>query len=349
MTDTSTDPERRDSPVEEAFELVGRVWSSQLLYTAIELGIFERLADGPTTADEVARDLSLDADKTYRLLRALDCYDVVDESPQRRFTLAPVGECFLADHPDSVRAHLRFARSPEYVSAMLHLSDIVREGDPNGFVREFDCGLYEYAEEHPAFGNTVSAFMTARLRRETDEVLDALDVADFEQCSHLCDVGGGHGYLLARLLETHPHLQGTVLDLPGVVAESDRHAAPEVGVTDRCRYVAGDMFEDVPAADRYLLKEVLHNWGDEECVEILSTVHDDAPDDGRVFVVEAIVPGPEIDHFSKQLDMPMMVLLGGRERTEREYVSLLNQAGWEHVETYETSSERASVLSALKA
>lgn len=349
MTDSTTDSERQAELVEEAFDLVRGLWSSQLLYAFLELGILDRLADGSTTADEVARDLSLDSEKTYRLLRALGYHGVVEERPRQRFALTPVGECFLADHPHSLRADLRFARSREYVSAMLHLPDIVREGDTNGFVREFGCGLYEYAEEHPAFGDAVSAFMTARLHRDADEVLDALDSADFAECSHVCDVGGGHGYLLARLLETRPHLQGTVLDLPGVVDESDRHEAPKVGVADRCSYVAGDMFEEVPTADAYLLKEILHNWDDEECVEILSTVREAAPPDGRVFVIEAIVPGPKTDHFAKQLDVTMMVLLGGRERAEAEYVTLLDRAGWEHVETHEASSERVSVLEAVPA
>lgn len=107
------------------------------------------------------------------------------------------------------------------------------------------------------------------------------------------------------------------------------------------------MFEDVPTADAYLLKEILHNWADEECVEILSTVHEAAPPDGRLFVVEAVVPGPGTDHFAKRLDMTMLVHLRGRERTEPEYAKLFERAGWTHVETHEAPGP-VSVLEAAK-
>lgn len=344
MTDATTTAEEPTAVLEEAYELVLGLWSGQLLYAAVELGILDHLADGPTTAEAVAGALDLDTDRTYRLLRALGYYDVVEERPDRRFALAPVGECFLVDHPGSVRADLRFVHSPEFVSAMVHLPDIVSDGGPDGFEREFGRGLYEYAEDHPRFGGVVNAFMTARLRRSVEEVLDTLDSVGVGEASHVCDVGGGHGYLLARLLETHPSLEGTVLDLSGVVEESDRRAAPAVGVTDRCRYVAGDMFEAVPTADAYLLKEILHNWDDEACVEILSTVHDAAPSAARLFVVEAVVPGPGQDHFAKRLDMTMMVHLGGRERTEAEYATLLERAGWEHLATRTATSGRMSVI-----
>lgn len=348
MSDSTTDSERRADLAEDAFDLVLRLWSGQLLYASVELGLLDRLTDGPVGADAVARNLALDGDKTYRLLRALTYYDVVEETSRQQFSLTPVGECFLADHPHSIRADIRFLHSREFITAMFHLPDVVREGDSDGFRREFDRGLYEYAEEHSAFGTAVNEFMTARGQRYTDGILESLESTALAECSHVCDVGGGHGYLLARLLEAHPHLRGTVFDLPGVVADSDRLAAPKIGVADRCSYVAGDMFEAVPGADAYLLKEILHNWEDEDCVDILSTVHDAAPPDGRVFVIEAVVPGPEQDHLSKRLDMTMMVHLGGRERTEAEFETLLDDAGWEHVNTQEAPSGWVSVLEAVK-
>lgn len=348
MTDSTSDSERSEALLGEALDLVTGLWSGQLLHTAVGLGMVDLLADGPTTADDVAGELDLDADSTYRLLRALGHYGAVTEGAQRRFSLTPVGECYTADHPCSVRTDLRFARSPEFISAMLHLPAIVREGGRNGFVREFGCGIYEYAENNPAFGQAVSEFMTAKPRRHTDEVLNALDSAGFEQDSHVCDVGGGRGHLLARLLERYPHLEGTVLDLPGVVAQTDRHEVVTFGVENRCNYVAGDMFEDVPTADAYLLKTVLHNWEDEECVEILTRIHEAAPPDAHVFVVEAVVPGPGTDHFAKRLDMTMLVHTGGRERTEDEYGTLFQRAGWKHVETYDPSAGPASVLEATK-
>lgn len=192
-SDSKSDSGQPGELAERALDLVLGLWSGQLVHAAVELGILDRLAEGSTTADDVAEELALDPDATYRLLRALGYYDVVVERPERQFSLEPIGECFLADHPHSLRGYLRFLRSPEFVSAMLHLPDVVREGGPNGFVREYGSGLYEYAEDNPTFGAAVDAFMTAKTRRLADGVLDALDSADVGEYTHVCDVGGGAG------------------------------------------------------------------------------------------------------------------------------------------------------------
>lgn len=180
------------------------------------------------------------------------------------------------------------------------------------------------------------------------DVLDALDPYDFSRFSHVCDVGGGRGHLLCHVLEAIPHLRGTVLDLPGVVTEEERRWASKLDVTDRCTYVGGDMFERVPEADAYFLKWILHNWDDEECRQILSTVHEAAPADGRLFVIESVVPGPGTPHFAKRLDVTMMAQVGGRERTEAEYAALLERADWELVERWTPEEGPLSILEAEK-
>lgn len=346
--DTTTDSDRLAEHLEEAADLIGisKVWSGQLLHTAVELGIFELLTHDPLSASAVADELDLDDDACYRVLRTLGHFGVLEENDRRQFALTPVGELFQADHPHSVRDDLLLVRSPEHVSAMLHLPDIVREGEPDGFTREHGCGVFEYIEDHPGFAEVFNAFMSSASRRQTGPVLDALGAYDFSQFARVCDVGGGHGHLLCHLLEAKPHLDGTVLDLPSVVAETARHWDSKLGVAERCTYVAGDMFETVPEADAFFLKWILHDWDDEACVQILSNVREAAPADGRVFVVEAVVPGPETSHFSKQLDMTMLVVMGGRERTEAEYAELFERAGWELVERWDAAVGPMSVLEA---
>lgn len=248
--------------VASATDLIGtdKLWSGQLLYAAVQLGVVDRLAaDAPVAASTVAADLDLHADNCYRLLRALSHFDVLAEDHDRRFTLTPVGALFRADHPDSVRHALLVDRSPEWIRPMLHLEEVVREGGSDGFEREFGAGFFEYLEANPGFAEVFNDHMTERSRRESALVLDALVEDDLTRFDHVCDVGGGHGHLLASLLDAHPHLEGTVLERPGVVAEDDRLWAPKLGVADRCTYEAGDMFEAVPAADAYLMKFILHD------------------------------------------------------------------------------------------
>lgn len=344
--DATSDPDELEAAMSEAQDLVRGLWSGRLLNAAAQVGLFDQLDDEPTAAETLADELRLDPDKSYRLLRALAHHGVVAEDNERQFALTTVGELFQHNHPHSHQEEILFLHSREWVSAMFHLPDIIREGEPNGFVREYGCGVFEYMADNPEFAELFNNFMTAASRSQTDAVLDALEAYDFSRFSHVCDVGGGHGHLLCHVLEAHSHLEGTVLDLPGVVAEESQHWAHKLGVEDRCTYVGGDMFDEVPSADAYFLKWILHDWSDEECVRILSTIRDAAPSNSRLFIVEAIVPGPETPHFAKRLDSTMMVHLGGRERTEVEYESLLNSAGWDPVERWEPDEFPMSVLEA---
>ena len=144
-------------------------------------------------------------------------------------------------------------------------------------------------------------------------VLEALEHYDFSGLAHLCDVGGGHGLTLCSLLVQYPHLRGTVLELPSVIARPELLLATKMGVGDRCTYVPGDMFREVPPADAYMVKRILH---------------------GRVLIMEEVVPGPETPHFSKLFDMHMLIMLTGKERTLEEYAGLLEGAGWKYRQTW---------------
>lgn len=353
VSDTSSEAETEPEQVGRAVatSLVRGLQSGQVIYTGATLGVFERLAraDGPTAAAEVAADLGLHGENTYRLLRALAHYGVLEEHPDRRFSLTAVGRFFLADRPDSVRETLLFLRSPEWVAPYLHLPAIVRTGGPDGFVREFGRGIYDHLDGDPEFAERFGAHLAARARGETDALLRAFDEDDLSAVEHVCDVGGGRGHLLSHLLAAYPHLDGTVLDRPAVVAETDRRWASTVGVADRCRYVGGDMFERVPAADAYLLKWVLHNWDDEAARRLLATVAEAAPPEGRLFVVEAVVPGPDASHYAKRLDVAMMAHTGGRERTEAEHAALLERSGWTLDDRWEPEGTPVSVLVATPA
>jgi hypothetical protein len=211
---------------------------------------------------------------------------------------------------------------------MLHLPAVVSEGGPPGFVREFGVEFFEYAAAHPAFASAYNDLMELASRDHPQLFLDALDGYDLSRFSVICDVGGGRGHFLCHVLAAVPDLEGVVLDRPSVLSADEPHWPQELGVDDRCSYVSGDMFESVPEADGYLLKWILHNWDDEDCRRILSTIHDAAPAGARLFVFETLVPGPSTPHPAKRLDVTMMAQVGGRERTAAEYSTLLDQSGW---------------------
>lgn len=346
--DSSADAADTDDHLRQAADLIGSdtVWSGQLLYTAATVGLFDLLADTRKSGDEIASELDLHPDTTYRFLRALSHFGVLEETADTSFSLTAVGELFRSDHPDSVRSGLLLSRSPEWLLPMLHLEDVIAEGGPSGFEREFGRGLFDYLEANPEFGTIFDDHMTARSIEEAEAVLSALDGYDFSRFTTVCDIAGGHGRLLCRVLEEHPHMEGIILERPSVIDQDDRLWAAKLDVANRCQYIAGDMFESVPTAEVYFMKSILHDWQDGDCARILSNIKSAVTDDGRLFIVEAVVPGPDESHFAKRLDMTMMIHAGGRERTLSEYESLLAETGWAFVERRDLEESPLSVLEA---
>ncbi|ERG87884.1 MAG: O-methyltransferase, partial [halophilic archaeon J07HX5] len=327
-------------------ELLGmrEFWSGQILHAGVKLGVFELLSDAPLAADAVADELGLEPAYCYRLLRALASLEVLETHDDRRFALSAVGELLQADHPDSLRDDVLFWRSPEYLRSALHLPAIISEGGTSGFAREFGCTIFEYAEQNRAFGAVFNGSQATPSQWMTPLVLGAFDAYEFGRVSHLCDVGGGHGHTLCHLLAEHAHLEGTVVHLPNVIDTEPDHWAGRLGVTDWCQYVVGDMFQTVPRADAYLLKFILHDWPDSECIEVLSTVREAAPKHCRVFVIERLVPEDGRSLAVTRADIEMMAVNDARERTEAAYQSLAEQAGWEFVQTRTQQDETLSVI-----
>jgi hypothetical protein len=178
-------------------------------------------------------------------------------------------------------------------------------------------------------------------------VLEALRGYDFSGIRTFCDVAGGYGHLMCALLLANPGLRGIVLDLPEVVEDVHELWATKLGLQQRCQYMAGDMFEAVPKGDAYSLKMILHDWNDAECIKILSNIRKAATAPAQVFVVEHVVPEPNVPHFSKLFDIHMMCWGTGQERTEAQYTSLLERAGWTPAGCYYPTNRQMGVITGV--
>ena len=333
----------------KVIDLIFGRWRSQILYTGVKLGVFDALASGPKSAVSVASALDVDAGMLYRLMRALGSLELLHEDHTRTFSLTPMGEWLCRDHPHSLRGMTLLEEGPEHYAAWKHLSDLITAGQQNAPLREFGQPMFEYAAQHPSYGAVFNEAMSSYSGMDNALVLEALEPYNFSGISHLCDVGGGHGSTLCSLLVKYPHLRGTVLDLPSVLAQKELLWADKMGVSDRCTYVPGDMFQEVPRADAYLVKRVIHDWSDEECRQILSTMRRATPQQGRVWIIEQVVPGPDTPHFSKLFDIHMLIMLTGRERTLEEYTALLEEAGWQYRQTWYPASKMLGVVEGVKA
>ena len=339
------------SPQHILLELFYGRWRSQTLYAGLALGVFEIVGAAPKSADAMARELRLDPESSYRLLRALASLGVLHEHDDRCFSSTPAGEMLHSAHPQSMRGAILLREGPEHTAIWKHLPDIVRDGKQDGFAREFGIAAFDYATREPAYGDAFNAGMSSQSNLQTLWTLEALAGVDMRSVAHVCDVGGGRGHLLCHLLARYPHLTGTLFERPGVVGPGQLPWAESLGVAGRCSQLAGDMFVDVPAADAYSLKMILHDWNDDECIRILKNLHRRAAPSARLFIVEHVIGGDATSRdYATLFDMHMLCWGTGRERTAVEYQQLLERSGWRFVTSrYPTSGAIGVVEGALAA
>jgi SAM-dependent methyltransferase len=295
---------------------------TQLLSLAARLNIADALANGPQTADELARATGAQPDALYRALRALANVGVFEERAERTFALTPLGALLQTTRPDSLRAQAIFLGGDPY-QAWAELPYVVATGAP-AFDHLYGAPHFEYLAAHPASNDTFNQAMSVMSRRVAAAVVAAYD---FTRADRVVDVGGGQGMLLATILQAHPSLRGALFDLPHVVAS----AAPVLraaNVADRCDVIGGDFFAMTPPdGDILTLHHILHDWDNEHSVRILQACAQALRPQGKVLVIEAIIePGANAAQ-NLFLDMNMMVMNGGRERTAAEYERLFTAAG----------------------
>jgi hypothetical protein len=312
------------SPPQQVAHLMDGYLTTQLLYVAVKLGLAEALADGPRDAEALASAVGAQPDALRRVLRGLAAEGILDECPGGRFGLAAAGTCLRADVPGSLRGAI-LARGEVYYAAAAGLLEAVQHGGA-AFERVHGLGSFEYLTQRPELGTAFQGSMADRSRQEAADVVAAYDFGGFEQ---LVDVGGGQGLLLEVILRAAPRSRGVLLDLPPVV-ERARERLEAMGLAGRCAFVPGDFFAAVPpGGDAYLLSRVIHDWDDEAAIRILATCRAAMPDRGTLLLVEAVLPERAREQPAAiRMDLHMLTLLHGRERTAVEYERLLGAAGF---------------------
>jgi SAM-dependent methyltransferase len=307
-----------------------------LLYIMAKLNLADALRDGPQPSSVLARMCAAHPDTLRRVLRALASLALLSEEADGRFGLAPLGRLLRSDVPDSLRDQV-VLEWEVWTRARDGLLAAVRTGE-SGFSQVFGHSLYEHLAQHPDLARTFDAEMVSMSLSAAAALLAAYD---FSPASRIVDVGGGAGALLAAILQGNPLASGIVFDLPAV-AEGARAYLAAAGLGARCEVVAGDFFSGgLPHGDTYVLSHVLHNWDGAHCTQILQNCRAAMPPDGRIVIFEHRMPEritqPE---RAVEFDISMLVLTGGRQRTEAEYRKLLGGAGLELTRVVPTASPR---------
>jgi hypothetical protein len=301
---------------------------------AARLGIPDLLAEKAQTAEELAAETGTHAPSLYRLLRTLASIGVFTEDVVKRFELTPISALLRGDVPNSVRDFAVMMGEDWIWQAWGELPYSVETG---GVAHEKAQGMgsFEFFQKNAEAGKVFNAAMTNFTRAIIPAFVEAYD---FSGVNRLVDVAGGHGLLLAGVLKANPHLQGVLFDLPFVI-EGARGLLDEEGLSDRVELVSGNFFESVPAgADAYVMKHIVHDWDDESSIKILKNIRSAMSENGKVLIVEMVVPEGNEPHPSKALDITMLVMEGGKERTKGEYGNLLEASGFRLTRVIPTKS-----------
>jgi hypothetical protein len=296
-------------------------WLSQALHVAAKLAVFDVLREGPQTAQEIARACGAHERSLHRLLRFLTAVAVLREDEAGRFSSTARGELLRSDHPQSLRPQAVMYGEPFFWRPWGDLYAAVKSGRA-GFEHTYGEGLFDHLARHPDAAAVFDAAMTGASRVDLPAILNAYDFSAFAK---IVDVAGGQGALLRGILERYPHAMGVLCDRPAVLAAA--RALEHPGVATRCELAAADIFRSVPAGgDAYLLKWILHDWSDAEAVQVLQSVRRAIAAGGKVLVIEAVIAAPNQPDPAKWMDLNMLALVTGHERTAEEFGELFAAA-----------------------
>ena len=319
-------------------------WVARALHAAAELGLADQLVNVPRSAAELAGPMHVHAPSLHRFMRTLASLGVLTERPEQRYALTTLGEALRTGAPGSARATLLTFGSRLFQRSWDHLTYSIQTSK-TGFEKAHGMPLFEYLAQHPGEASLFSETMVGLHGQEPPAVAAAYDFSTF---STIVDVGGATGNMLAATLSRHAGPSGVLFDLPHVVADAPS-LLEENGVRDRVKIEAGDFFKTVPSGgDAYILSHIIHDWDEDQCLTILSHIRKAIKSNGRLLIVEMVLPEGDTVHPGKMLDMVMLLVSGGRERTEAEYGSLLSKGGFKLTRIVPTSSA-VSVVEAVLA
>jgi hypothetical protein len=297
-------------------------WVSQCIGAIARLGIADHLAGGPRSAAELARHTKVNPDALHRVMRCCASRGIFVMGSDGRFDLTPLGETLRSGVPGSLRDFANAETAPGHWLPWGKLDAALQSGAPSA-VQALGDGLFEYYSKQP---DEAAAFSRAMGNLSALVASEIMRLTDFSASELIVDVGGATGVLIAAVLDANPNARGVLFDMPHVVADAKAHMVKR-GLAERVDVVAGDFFADVPAGDTYILKHILHDWDDAKAVMILRRCKASMRKGGRVVVIEMVLPDDNVPSMAQLMDINMLVLLSGRERTRQEFAKLFSEAG----------------------
>jgi hypothetical protein len=326
-TTTTTNAPTPAAPAPQAVlsQMINSYWVTGTITAAARLGLADAVGETPLPIGELARAVDANPDALYRLMRTLAGLGIFVEGTGQTFAHTPLSLALRANVPGSMHG-LAAMTGLLHLRAWPEIVHSVRTGE-TGFKKAFGTEIFEHVTANPEAGQAFDEAMAGYTAATAGAVVAAYDFAPFKQ---VVDVGGGNGALIAGILKKFPSLTGITFDLPAS-AERAKATLAAQGLAARCEAMGGDFFEGVPAGgDAYALKMIVHDWDDERSIAILKNVRKAIRPDGRVLLMESVIdPKSGAGGPAKLLDINMLVMTGGRERTAEEFAALYRASGFE--------------------
>ena len=325
-------------------KLISGFWVSRCIYVAAKLGIADLVKDGPKSVEDLAGATGTHAPSLFRVLRALVPFGIFRCDKADRFGITPLSETLRAEVPGSLRAFALTELGEEHYPAWGELLYSVRTGGI-AFDKAFGEPVWEFFAKNPDNAKIFNDAMSGMTAQANEALHGAYSFAGIKK---IADVGGGHGGLITSILQKNPTMRGILFDSPQVI-EGARTQLAASRVADRCEAIGGNFFESVPAgSDAIIMKWIIHDWSDEQSVAIMKNCHRALPESGKLILVEAVVPDGDEPHFAKFIDLNMLVMTGGKERTEAEFRKLYEDSGFRLTRIVPTESP-FSVIEGVRA
>lgn len=324
-------------------QMISGFWVSRVIYIVAKLGIADYLDDSPKTAEELAAITKTHAPSLYRVLRASASVSIFTEDDKGKFALTPLAKTLQTNSPGSSRFFAITVTGQDHYLGWSNLLHSVKTGEI-AFDHIAGMNIWQYYKQHPEDGNDFNQAMTNWTAIGVEAIISSYDFCQFQT---VIDIGGGQGSLLTAILKANPTLKGIVFDLPTVTPDAKLHLE-QTGISDRGTVISGSFFESIPqGGNAYLLKHIIHDWDEEKAVTILKNCHQAMAEQGKLLLFETVIPPRNEQSFSKLLDINMLVMTGGQERTGEEYRTLLAAAGFQLTQIIPTPSP-LSIIEAVK-
>ncbi|RKH45976.1 methyltransferase [Corallococcus sicarius] len=337
-------PDANASPTQQLHSAITGLFITQVIGTVARLGIADLLAGGARDSDSLAAELGVHPGALFRLMRAGVTAGILEAVSERTYALTPMGEGLRSNVPGSLREVAILLTDKSHWLPWGLLSEAVRTGR-SPVQAALGSDIWGHFARNPEEGEHFAQAMGNVSGLVASELTHHIDFAPF---ARVADIGGSHGELLAQVLRPHPSCRGILFDLPQV-AEGAKTVLQSRGLASRVDVVAGSFFEPgIPSAEAYLLKHILHDWDDEASTTLLRQLHAAAPPGARLFVLELVIPDHRTPDSSHLVDLNMLVLADGRERTGDEFQALLSATSWK-VERIIPTRSGTSIIEAVKA